>query len=111
MTDEDLKTGTPERLAGKARAAEHPPAKDVLARGITTKGTIALEERTPPPVLAPEPTPDDPAGWRAAVEKADCEHAEAIARKKDAFKARFEKSREAFDMAQNYQDRTKGYER
>lgn len=79
-----------------------PKPEKLLAKGITTNETLAWEEKNPPPVLAPEPTPDDPGGWRTALEKAEKSRAKVLEQKKQDFLARFGKAREDFRTARDY---------
>lgn len=88
-----------------------PAPEKLHAKGIRTEGVLNWLGRREPPVLEPEPTPEDPAGWRTAIQKADTEHARAVEKMRGEFRRRFEKSREDFRTAHDYRYPDRSHER
>lgn len=86
-------------------AMPHP--KEVLGRGIITPAVIGWLRGEVDRLPAPEPTPDDPAGWNAAARSSREAYERGIAAFKKDLRDVSERSRKDFDIAR----RDRGYER
>ena len=111
MSEQDTKLDATERREAFKAQVQHPRAETIFEAGLTTEQSLDWEAQLPPPVPAPEPTPDDPVGWANATEKAQKEHDQRVAEKRDAFRARAEDLKERWQNARNYGGEPKGYER
>lgn len=99
MKDEfEQQTHAAPEPAHQARGTPSP--EEIIAKGITTPETLEYMRQRLPPIPHPEPSPDDPAGWRTAIANADAGHARLVGSIRARFEARFSKVRADFDRAQ-----------
>lgn len=95
------------RLA-EVRQTKMPSPEELIARGITTRDTLEHLRRRLPPVPKPEPSPDDPSGWRTSIANADAAHQKLVADLKAKFEGRFDRANKAFETAQQKTPRQRG---
>ena len=89
----------------------HPEPEQISKAGITTEASLEWERQRPPPVLQPEPTPDDLPGWRTAIRKADEQHEAQIAERRANFRDRAKNMKERFEMSRDAPSRRHQYDR
>ncbi|MEQ8750320.1 MAG: hypothetical protein RIC52_11130 [Amphiplicatus sp.] len=84
------------RVSPQEEWPKHPAPGDLIKAGITTEAALDHRSLQEPEVPAPEPTPDDPEGWRTARIKALQEQAKTIAEDRRRFHDRSSEMREEF---------------
>jgi len=91
-------------MARERKHPEHPRAKDLEGQGITTRDTLAWQERKSSPAPIAEPVPEGP-DWRAAQERAEDERLQRIAERRARFEAKATKMRDDLTLARDYRER------
>lgn len=89
----------------------HPEPEQISKAGLTTNASLEWERQRPPPVLEPEPTPEDLAGWRTAIRKADEQHETQMAERRAAFLDRAKDMKERFEISRDAPSRGNQYDR
>lgn len=111
MAEKDITTAANESFEQTKEPIRHPEPEQISQAGITTEASLEWERQRPPPVLEPEPTPEDPAGWRTAIRKADEQHEAQIAERRATFRDRAKDMKERFEMSHNAPSRRHQYDR
>lgn len=81
---------------------EFPASEELIVQGITTPDTLDFLDRAVPPVLAPEPSPNDLSGWQTAIENANADHVRMRSEHRQSFEVTFEKAKEGFKVAHDF---------
>lgn len=111
MSEKDITAAANKTFEQTKEPIRHPEPEEISKAGITTEASLEWERQRPPPVLEPEPTPDDLPGWRTAIRKADEQHEAQIAERRAAFHDRAKDMKERFEMSRDAPSRRHQYDR